>query len=115
MARQRKAALHDWTTRVVAAAAAIEAVCPPIREHTKSAKGDFRAHGAAVETVAELNRSTLAQAPALSLAMLEYKAAEAGIAFARVEPDATKLSVGSKLPTSIKAVRKVRRKLKEVA
>ena len=111
-ARQRKEALHLWTTRLIGCVSELTAVCPPIRENTKSAKGNARNHGAAVKTVAMLNRHVLAQAPAMALQMLEYKAKEAGIQFTRVSPEEHNLAAGQALVAATKAVRSTRRSVR---
>jgi transposase len=113
-ARQRKEALHHWTTRLIAGVKELTVVCPPIKDSTRSARGNEANHGAAVKTVALLNRHVLAQAPAMAIQMLEYKANEAGIPFARITPDEHALSVGRELPAAVKAVRKARRAIKTV-
>jgi hypothetical protein len=88
-------------------------VCPPIREATASARGTERNHGAAVKTVAMLNRHVLGQAPAMAIKMLEYKAEEAGISPARVTPGEHALAIGRELPMATKAVRRAARQLKK--
>jgi putative transposase len=113
-ARQRKEALHRWTTRLVAGVSELTVVCPPIKEHTKSARGNEKNHGAAVKTVAMINRHVLAQAPAMAIQMIEYKSAEAGIPFARVTPDEHALAIGRVLPKATKAARKAGRQLQEM-
>ncbi|MEM8937124.1 MAG: transposase [Pseudomonadota bacterium] len=114
-ARVRKEALHHWTTRVVEHASEITVSAPSIKEHTQSGRGDQFEWGGAVKTVAALNRNTLEQAPAMAIAMLEYKAAEAGIPFRQVTDEETKLSVGRDVRETVKKTRKARRKLKEAA
>ena len=112
-ARRRKEARHRATTALVRQAAEIEVVCPPIKEFTKSARGNERAPGAAVKTVAMLNRHVLAQAPAETIQMLEYKAAEAGIPFARIEPAETALAIGRDLPAATKAARRAAKSIRK--
>ena len=107
-ARRHKEGLHRWSTRLVEGVSALCVVCPPIRDNTQSARGDARRPGAAVQTVALLNRHVLAQAPAMAIQMLEYKAAEAGVPFAHVSPSDHALSVGRDLPAATKAVRMAR-------
>jgi len=111
-ARKRKEALHKWTTELVESVSELTVVCPPIKESTKSAKGNERNHGAAVKTVAMQNRHVLAQAPAMSIQMLEYKAEEAGVPFVTVSPDEHALAIGRELPAAAKAVRRLRHQLK---
>jgi transposase len=112
-ARCRKEALHKLTTEIIRRASELTVVCPNIREATKSARGDEKYHGAAVKTVALLNRHILSQAPAAAIAMLEYKAAEAGIQFALVTPAEHAVDVGRDLQTATKAARKASRHLKK--
>ena len=114
-ARVNKDALHNWTSALVKNATSITIICPPIKQHTKSAKGNQRDWGAAVETVASLNRNTLSQAPRMAIDMLKYKCEEAGVNFCEIAPETTDLRIGTELPKAQKAVRKTRRKLKEAA
>ena len=112
-ARQRKDALHRWTSMIAARAAALVVIAPPVRENTKSAKGDAKTWGANVRTVAALNRATLEQAPASAVGMLKYKVEEAGAAFLDIEKTDTDLAIGRDLPETTKQIRRTRRKLKE--
>lgn len=113
-ARRRKEALHLWTTKLIASVSDLTVVCPPIREATRSARGTEKDHGAAVKAVAMLNRHVLAQAPAMAIQMLEYKAAEAGLPpIVRINPDEHALAVGRELPAATKAVRKARRTIRK--
>lgn len=108
-ARRQREALHRWSTSIVRIASSIEAIAPEIKPATQTARGDERNHGAAVETIAALNRHILSQAPAAALQMLEYKAAEAGIPFARVTPSEHKVAIGRDLPAAAKAARRAQR------
>lgn len=112
-ARQRKDALHRWTSRLIAACSSLEITCPKVSEATRSAKGTIFAPGAEVKTVAKLNRHILAQAPAMAIQMLEYKAAEAGLDFVRLYPEQHITTIGKDLQAATKAARKARRTLKE--
>lgn len=112
-ARQRHDRLHRLTSDLVRRASEMLVICPKIRESTQSAKGDAKNWGAAVKAVAALNRHILAQAPAMAIQMLEYKATEAGIPFARAEPEQHAISVGRDLPAATKAARKARRIIKK--
>lgn len=114
-ARRRKDALHRWTTAMTGRAAEMTVIAPAVKQNTKSAKGDAAAWGAAVETVAQINRNTLNQAPSMAVQMLKYKAEEAGASFAEVEKTETELAVGRDLPAVRKQERRTRRKLKEAA
>lgn len=102
-----------WTTKLIQQANDVLVIAPEIRESTKSAKGDERNPGAAVDVVAKLNRHVLSQAPAAAIQMLEYKATEAGIQFARITPSEHATVIGRDLPKATKAARKARRVLKE--
>jgi putative transposase len=75
--RIRNKALHEWTQRIVARAAAIVIVAPPsIKELTRRG----RPYGEPTrDEIAAVNRRVLSYAPASAVAMLRYKAAEAGI------------------------------------
>lgn len=112
-ARQRKERLHLATTSLARQASELMVIAPDIRENTKSAKGDRNNWGAAVGTVAALNRHVLSQAPATAIQMLEYKCAEAGITFSRIIPDSHALSIGRELPAATKAARKARNIMKK--
>ena len=79
-ARQRREALHVWTTEIIRGSSMIRIVKPPsIKSATVSGRGDAKDWGAAVEVKATLNRSILSMAPAMTIQRLEYKAKEAGI------------------------------------
>jgi transposase len=78
--RVRRNALHVWTTRIIARASRLTIIMPAsIKEETVSPRGTEKNWGAEVATVSEINRDLLNMAPATARAMLEYKAAEAGI------------------------------------
>lgn len=113
-ARQRKEALHRWTTNVVKRSLEMEVIAPPIKESTKTARGDEKDHGAAVKTVAALNRHILSQAPSMAIAMLQYKCEEAGVPFCMTKAEDHKVTIGGDLQVATKAVRKVRRQLKKM-
>lgn len=51
----------------------------------------------------------------MAIQMLEYKAREAGIPFARISPDEHAIQIGRDLKTATKAVRKLWRELKKGA
>jgi hypothetical protein len=78
-ARQRREAIHVWSSSIVRQASDITIIAPPIKDSTKSGHGNQEDPGAAVDLVAETNRHILGYAPAMAIQMLEYKAAEAGI------------------------------------
>lgn len=112
-ARQRKHNLHVATTKLINEVSELEVICPPIRENTQTGRGTAKNHGGAVKTIAALNRHVLAQSPAMAIAMLEYKAREAGVKFVRTEPRTTALSVGKDLKAATREGRKATRKTKK--
>jgi hypothetical protein len=113
-ARIRHNALHVWTSSIVKRAGDLTIIIPPsIKEVTASARGDDKQWGANVAPVAEINRHVLNQAPALARAMLEYKAAEAGIRCDVVADTSPKAAVGGGLKAAGKELRKAQRKLKD--
>lgn len=114
-ARQRREALHLWTTNLIRQANDVLVIAPSIRDATKSAKGDERNPGAAVATVALLNRYILSQAPAAAIRMLEYKAAEAGIQFTRITPAEHATTIGHEISQATKTARKASRIIRKEA
>ena len=115
LSKRRHDYLHRLSTNIVDQSSALTIISPKIKEVTKSAKGNEKEHGAAVADVAALNRNTLQQAPAMFVAMLEYKAKEAGIDVLVIDKKDSKLEVGKALPAAVKATRKTRKKLQEIA
>lgn len=113
--RRRADALHVWTARLVRDASDIKVVAPPVRSSTKTARGDEREWGANVETVAQVNKTALSYAPAMVIAMLKYKAAEAEIPCEVVEDSSPVIAVGGDLNTAGKKLRKAKRELKKAA
>lgn len=111
-ARKTREALHRWTTEIVREASELAIIAPPIKDNTKSGRGNQQFPGAEVETIAKLNRSTLSQAPASAIAMLEYKAAEAGVVCATVRRDDHQLRIGRELRAVAIEGRKARRAVK---
>lgn len=112
IARRRAHILHVWTARLIRQASALTIIAPEIRRHTRSARGDARNWGAAVDVVATLNRSVLGLAPASAISMLVYKAAEAGIACTIVDDAAPALAVSRTLIDAAKAQRRLRREIR---
>lgn len=106
--RIRREALHDWSTSIVGAASDLTVISPPIKEATKSPRGNEREWGAAVEPVSDLNRSILNKAPAMAKAALKYKAAEAGIRYDEVVLDEHQTAVGRDLVVVTKQARRAR-------
>lgn len=111
-ARQRKEALHRWTTEIVRTFSDLTVIAPPVKEATKSAAGTKRDPGAAVKTVAKVNRKILSQAPAAAIAMLQYKAAEAGARCDVVTTTDSPALAGQELRAAAVAVRKLQQRAK---
>lgn len=112
-ARRRKDSLHKWTTDLIRNARDVLVIKPDIKDGTKSARGDEKEWGAAVKTVATLNRAILDKAPAMAISMLEYKAAEAGVGITVLQASEHKISIGRDLQTATKLARVAKRKLKK--
>lgn len=113
VARQRREALHRWTTSLIRAAASLTVIAPDLKAATKSGKGDSRSWGAAVRIKAEINRHILTMAPGIAIQFLIYKAEESGIRCDVQEDKAAKVAVGGDLVTSAKLLRRAQRKLKK--
>lgn len=111
--RQRREALHEWTTNVIRGASRLTIVRPEnFKDKIKTGHGNAHSWGAAVEVKAEMNRHVLGQAPAMAVSMLEYKATEAGIECeVKVVPEI--LAVGNQLVDTAKKVRQSRRIVKQ--
>jgi transposase len=113
-ARRRKHDAHVWTTALVKQASSIELTTPKsVKDETKSGRGDARQWGAEVKTKALINRRILSFAPAMTSAMLAYKAAEAGVEFVLHEDEAPVVSIGNDLVQTAKVVRRARRVLRK--
>lgn len=114
MARQRREALHLWTTRIVRDAGRLAIIRPAdIKGDTASGRGDEREWGAAVEAKADMNRTVLGQAPGMAIQMLTYKAAEAGIEVDVKTADT--LSAGNKVVELAKTARRASRAARKLA
>lgn len=112
--RQRREALHEWTTDIVRRARSITVYAPPsIRDATTSGKGDERNWGANVALKADFNRNVLDQAPAMVTQMLAYKAAEAGVEFSKAVDH--QMTVGNSAVATAKALRRMRRAVERQA
>lgn len=111
IARIRRNALHVWSHGIVSRASDLTIVAPPVREVTRSPRGDKKEWGAAVATISHLNRRILSYAPAMAVKMLEYKAKEAGIRCDVMVASDTE--VGGKLVASVKSVRKMKQRIKK--
>lgn len=113
VARVRRERLHEWTTTVARESTNLTIIKPPVKEATQSAKGNQDDWGAAVDTVAHVNRHVLSQAPASAVAMLQYKAAEAGTSVNLKEDAKPPVAISRGLSEATKVVRKARRALRE--
>jgi len=110
-ARQRREALHEWSTALTRRFGEIELIAPKdIKEATKSAAGTERNHGAEVAFKAMLNRRMLSFAPAAAVQMLTYKAAEAGALFHLTETTDHIAHAGNAVVAVAKIARKAKRK-----
>lgn len=116
MARLRRNALHVWSARIVARASDLTIIAAPsLKSEIRSPRGDAAHWGANVKPVSEINRHVLAQSPAMAVAMLKYKAEEAGIRCDIVSDAAPAISVGSDLAAAGKQLRRARRQLRKAA
>jgi putative transposase len=116
LARLRRNALHVWSARIVARASDLTIIAPAsLKSETRSPRGDAAHWGANVEPVSAINRHILAQAPATAIAMLKYKAEEAGIRCDIVSDAASAISVGGDLAAAGKELRRARRQLRRAA
>lgn len=111
-ARIRREALHVWSSEVVGKAASLTVVAPVIREHTAATRGNVSEPGAAVAGAAILNRHVLSQAPAATMAMLAYKAEEAGLQHVAVIDGQPEIRLAKSLATATKSNRRASRALK---
>lgn len=113
-ARRRAHVLHNWSSRVIAAASCIEVSAPQVSDVLKSPRGDSKNPGAAVKTGTLVNKTINEYAPASAIAMLEYKAAEAGIPFAVRISSEHPAYIGRDISHTAKLERKARRSLKKM-
>jgi hypothetical protein len=113
IARVRRERLHEWTTETVVRCGSLTVVAPPVKTHTRTAKGTEQAWGAAVDAVAEINRHVLSQAPASAVAMLEYKAKEAGIRCDVITDEAPATTIGAALADAGRELRRASRKVRK--
>jgi len=108
-AARRNWRLHNWTTRIVARAADLTVVKPrSIKAATATAHGTPNDPGAEVVFKAKVNRRILDQAPAMAIAMLEYKAAEAGCRLTLIDAAVHKTDVPAAIVAAAKTVRKAK-------
>jgi len=115
IARKRRNALHVLTANWVADASELTVISPRISEHTQTARGGEKEWGAHTAIVSDLNRNTLSQAPATAVAMLKYKAREAGIDCPVVVEDEPDISAGAQLVEARKQARRMKRQVKRLS
>ena len=111
-ARQRREALHRWTTKIARLARAVEIITPPKRA-LRTGRGNKAFPGAEVATIAALNRHVTAQAPASAVQMLEYKLAEAGAVCVTTAREDHKIGVGKDLRAAAISHRRAKRAVKQ--
>lgn len=112
IARVRANTLHVWTKQLVERASDITIVKPAIKELTATPRGNEKNWGAQVEVVSAVNRRALSYAPAMAVAMIEYKAKEIGIRCTVIEDDDAPIAVGRDLVVAGKTQRRVKRQIK---
>lgn len=89
IARKRKNALHCWTAAIIRRANSLTVLAPPIRDTAVTARGRKREIGSyAADAATEMNRVALSYGPAMAVAMLKYKAQEAGVPITVVSDEA---------------------------
>lgn len=108
-ARQRREALHVWSTRIARDYETLTIIKPEIKEATASGSGDMYEWGAANAIKAKLNRHVLDQAPATAIAMLEYKVAERRGSTTCIIDQQAPVLVGNLIVEATKATRKLRK------
>lgn len=111
-ARRRRDALHRWTSAIIRSASDLTVIAPAIKDAIRSGRGDARFHGAQVETIAALNRRVMEQAPAAAIAMLFYKAEEAGVRCDIFRDASHEITIGRDLRATAIAGRKAAKKLR---
>lgn len=111
--RVRRDALHVWTTRLVKSASDLVVHAPPIKTNTQTPRGDKREWGAAVEAVSEINRNVLSYAPAAAVAMIIYKAEEAGVPCRVVEDENPNIAIGAAIVDTDKTLRRARKEIRD--
>jgi transposase len=112
-ARIRRDALHVWSTRLASRARDLTIITPRVSDHVVSPHGDEKQWGAATDTVSKINRNVLSMAPAAAVAMLTYKAEEAGIRCDIVEDEAPAIAIGSVLVDAGRKLRNTARKIRK--
>ena len=112
-ARRRREYLHRWTTAIIQRACDLTVVAP-IVSHMRTGRGDKRAPGAEVATIASLNRVVREQAPASAVAMLEYKAAHAGVRCDVIRAADHQTMIGGDLRAAAISNRRARRTAKRI-
>lgn len=112
-ARRRREYLHRWTTAIIQRACDLTVVAPIISQ-IRTGRGDNRAPGAEVATIASLNRVVREQAPASAVAMLEYKAAHAGVRCDVIRAADHQTTIGGDLRAAAISNRRARRTAKRI-
>ncbi len=111
-ARRRRDALHRWTSAIIRSASDLTVIAPAIKDSIRSGRGNAQFHGAQVKTIAALNRRVMEQAPAAAIAMLAYKAEEAGVRCDIVRDASHEITIGRDLRATAIAGRKAAKKLR---
>lgn len=111
-ARRRRDALHRWTSAIIRSASDLTIIAPAIKDAIRSGRGNARFHGAQVETIAALNRRIMEQAPAAAIAMLSYKAEEAGVRCCIIRDASHEITIGRDLRAAAIAGRNAAKKLR---
>lgn len=111
-ARKHNYDLHKWTSDLVKVAAEISVTHPKISDVTKTGRGDSRQWGAAVKTVAMLNRHILNMAPSSAIQMISYKAEESSIPLTVTEIAHHSAFIGQDIKHAKVAARTARKTLK---
>ena len=106
ISRQRLDFSHKQTSKLVESAALVATEKLAVKNMTRSAKGTAEKHGKNVKQKAGLNREILNAAPAMTLNLLSYKAAEAGSEYVeiptrQVKPSQTCPNCGAKKKKSL--------------
>lgn len=105
-------ALHVWTCDLISRSSDLTIITPDLRRQTQSPRGNEESWGANTETASQLNRHVLGQCPGMAIAMLQYKAAEAGIRCDVVKDKTPDIQLGNDLVALGKEQRRGVRRLK---
>jgi transposase len=110
-ARIRKNALHVWSSQTVGRAATLTVHDPAIKKHLKTPHGDRTNWGAATKEVSALNRAVTNYSAGAAVAMLTYKAEEAGIKFSKQDDPTPTIAIGAAMVGAGKTLRRITRKI----